>query len=149
MVSSTAKTVDAYLDELPSERRVVVATVRDLVNANLPPGYAEEMAFGMIGWNIPLSRYPKTYNKQPLCYAALAAQKNGYSLYLNCVYAGSGREQGPRAAYERAGRKLDMGKGCLRFKSPDDLLQSEIAAIVASTSVDEYIALYEASRRKG
>ncbi|KRA75832.1 hypothetical protein ASD78_07655 [Lysobacter sp. Root667] len=148
MVSSTAETVDAYLDELPPERCVVVATVRDLVNANLPPGYAEEMAFGMIGWNIPLSRYPKTYNKQPLCYAALAAQKNGYSLYLNCVYADSEREQRLRAAYERAGRKFDIGKSCLRFKSPDDLLQSEIAAIVASTSVDEYIALYEAGRRK-
>jgi len=148
MVSGTAKTVDAYLDELSPERCVVVATMRDLVNANLPPGYAEEMAFGMIGWNIPLSRYPKTYNKQPLCYAALAAQKNGYSLYLNCVYADSEREQRLRAAYERAGRKFDIGKSCLRFKSPDDLPQSEIAVIVASTSVDEYIALYEAGRRK-
>lgn len=149
MVSSAAKTVAAYLDELPPERRVVVATVRDLVNAHLPPGYIEEMAFGMIGWNIPLSRYPKTYNKHPLCYAALAAQKNGYSLYLNCVYADSERDQHLRAAYARAGRRLDMGKSCLRFKQADDLLQDEIGAIVASTSVEQYIALYEASRTRG
>ncbi|NUO74987.1 MAG: DUF1801 domain-containing protein [Lysobacter sp.] len=148
MVSSAAPTVSAYLAALAPERRAVVAAVRDLVNAHLPDGYVEEMAFGMIGWNIPLARYPKTYNKQPLNYAALAAQKNGYSLYLNCVYADSERDARLRAAYARAGRKLDMGKSCLRFKSLDDLLQDEIAGIVASTSVEQYIAMYEASRAR-
>lgn len=148
MVSSAAQTVPAYLAELAPERRAVVAAVRELVNAHLPAGYVEEMAFGMIGWNIPLARYPKTYNKQPLNYAGLAAQKNGYSLYLNCVYTDSDRELSLRAAYARAGRKLDMGKSCLRFKSVDDLLQDEIAAIVASTSVEQYIAVYEASRSR-
>lgn len=66
MVSSTAKTVAAYLAELPPERRAVVSAVRDAVNAHLPPGYEEAMAFGMIGWSVPLSRYPDTYNQQPL-----------------------------------------------------------------------------------
>lgn len=148
MVSSAAQTVPAYLAELAPERRAVVSAVRDLVNAHLPDGYVEEMAFGMIGWNIPLTRYPKTYNKQPLNYAGLAAQKNGYSLYLNCVYTDSERDAHLRAAYARAGRKLDMGKSCLRFKSLDDLLQDEIAAIVASTSVEQYVAMYEASRAR-
>ncbi|RDZ26281.1 DUF1801 domain-containing protein [Lysobacter silvisoli] len=147
MASSRATTVAAYLAELPPERRAVVAAVRDLVNAHLPPGYVEEMAYGMIGWVIPLSRYPVTYNKQPLSYAALAAQKNAYSLYLNCVYADSTSEQQLRAAYARAGMKLDMGKSCLRFKSLDGLLQDEVGKIIASTPVEDYIALYEASRR--
>lgn len=147
MVSSAAKTVSAYLAELAPERRAVVAAVRELVNAHLPAGYVEEMAFGMIGWNVPLNRYPKTYNRQPLCYAGLAAQKNAYSLYLNCVYSDSERELRLREAYARAGRKLDMGKCCLRFKSLDGLLRDEIGAIVASTSVEQYIAMYEASRK--
>ena len=82
MVSSKAKTVEDYLDELPPDRRAVVSAVRDLVNANLPEGYVETMNWGMIAWEVPLSRYPVTYNKQPLGYVALAAQKNAYSLYL-------------------------------------------------------------------
>lgn len=147
MASSAAKTVAAYLVELAPERRAVVAAVRDLVNAHLPAGYVEEMSYGMIGWNIPLARYPKTYNGQPLSYAALAAQKNAYSLYLNCVYADSERERHLREAYARAGLKLDMGKSCLRFKSLDGLLRDEVGAILASTSVEQYIALYEASRK--
>ena len=79
MVSSAAKTIDAYLAELPPERRAVIAAMRDRVNAHLPPGYEETMNWGMITWQIPLARYPITYNKQPLAYVALAAQKNNQS----------------------------------------------------------------------
>ena len=146
MVSSAATSVKAYLAELPPQRRAVVSTVRDLVNAHIPPGYEEGMAYGMIGWSIPLSRYPVTYNKQPLSYAGLAAQKNNYALYLMCD-AESGREQALRDAYAKAGRKLDMGKSCLRFKSLDDLLVEPVAALIAATSVEQYIARYEASRK--
>jgi hypothetical protein len=146
MVSSAAPTVEAYLAELPPERRAVIASVRDLVNRHLPPGYVEAMAWGMIGWGIPLARYPDTYNKQPLCYVGLAAQKNNYALYLMGVYAESTEEDGLRAAYARAGKKLDMGKCCLRFKSLEGLLLEEVAKVVAGTTVDEYIARYEASR---
>jgi hypothetical protein len=73
MVQSRAPTVEEYLDELPPERRAVVATVRDMVVRNLPAGYRECMGFGMISYVIPLERYPKTYNGQPLGYVALAA----------------------------------------------------------------------------
>ena len=93
MVSSSAATVDQYLDQLGPERAEVVRSVRDLVNAALPDGYEETMAWGMITWSIPLERYPDTYNKQPLAYAALAAQKNYNSLYLNCAYASPERTE--------------------------------------------------------
>lgn len=148
MVSSTATSVDSYLNELPSDRREVIASVRNLVNANLPKGYAEEMTFGMIGWVVPLSRYPTTYNKQPLGFVALAAQKNNYALYLACAYANPESEKALRAAYADAGRKLDMGKSCLRFKRREDLLDDAIAHMVASTPVGDTIRLYEASREK-
>lgn len=75
MVSSAAKSVDEYLDSLPAERRIVVGAVRDVVRRNLPKGFSETMGHGMIAYNIPLERYPETYNGQPLCYAAIAAQK--------------------------------------------------------------------------
>lgn len=143
MAGSAATTVAAYLAELPPERRAIVSTVRDLVNRRLPPGYSETMGWGMICWGVPLSRYPETYNRQPLCYAALAAQKNAYSLHLMGVYADSKDERSLRKAYEKAGKKLDMGKCCLRFKSLDGLLQDEIARLIAGTSVEDYIAHYE------
>lgn len=146
MAGGTAGTVAAYLAELPPERRAIVSSVRDLVNRHLPPGYSETMGWGMICWGIPLSRYPDTYNGQPLCYAALAAQKNAYSLHLMSVYAESTEENSLRRAYEKAGKKLDMGKCCLRFKSLDGLLTDEIARVVAAMSVEDYIAHYERSR---
>lgn len=148
MVSSAAATVDQYLADLPPERRAVVATVRDFVNAHLPPGYVEAMAFGMIGWGIPLSRYPHTYNGQPLSYVGLAAQKHGYSLYLMGCYMDSPEDQALRAAYAQAGRKLDMGKSCLRFKSLDGLLLEPIGRTIASLPVDAYIARYESLKHK-
>lgn len=146
MVQSKAASVSQYLAELPAERRAVVSKVRDLVNAHMPPGYKEAMAFGMIGWGIPLSRYPETYNKQPLSYVALAAQKNNYSLYLMGVYGVAGQEKKLRAAAAAQGKKLDMGKSCLRFKRPDDLPLDAIGELIASMSVEDYIAMYEASR---
>lgn len=146
MVSSAAKTVDAYLSELPRERRTVVATVRDVVNAHLPSGYEEAMNRGMISWEIPLSLYPVTYNHQPLSFAALAAQKNGYSLYLMAVDGGSERERQLRDAAAALGRTLDMGKCCVRFKQADHLPLQAIGTLIASVPVEAWIARYESSR---
>ena len=143
MVSSSAATVSDYLAELPPERRAEVEKVRDVVNAALPAGYREGMAYGMIGWAIPLADYPDTYNKQPLGYAALAAQKNGYSLYLNCVYASDEKAQRFREAWAATGKKLDMGKSCIRFKRADDLALDVISDEIASTTPAEFIAMYE------
>lgn len=148
MVSSKAETVEGYLAELPEARRQVVARVRELVNRHLPEGYAETMSWGMISWEIPLSRYPTTYNRQPLPYVALAAQKQYYALYLTGCHADSGQDAVLRGAYAAAGRKLDMGKSCLRFKTWDELLPDAIGAVIASTPVDAHIAQYEASRTR-
>lgn len=144
MVSSGAKTVDKYLAELPAERREVVATVRRLVNKHMPKAYVETMNWGMICWEIPLARYPITYNGQPLAYVALAAQKNNYALYLMGVYGKGSVHEKLAAAYKAAGLKLDMGKSCLRFKKMEDLLLDAVAAAIAAVGVDDYIAHYEA-----
>ena len=74
MSRSKAKTVEAYLEELPDDRRAEIAAVRTLVRKHLPKGYEECMNYGMISWQVPLAKYPNTYNEQPLGYLALAAQ---------------------------------------------------------------------------
>lgn len=147
MVSSRASSVEDYLQELPPQRRQVIASVRDLINKHLPKGYEESMAFGMISWVIPLSRYRVTYNKQPLGYVALAAQKNNYALYLMCASMSPEDDNNLRGAYKAAGKRLDMGKSCLRFRHREDVLDEAIAGLLASTSVDETIRRYEASRK--
>lgn len=145
MATSKAATVAQYLQELPEERRAVVAAVRDVVLRSLPEGYEEGMAFGMIGYGVPLARYPDTYNRQPLQYAALAAQKNHFALYLMSAYAGD-QEQALRDAFSAAGKKLDMGKSCVRFKRLDDLPLDVIGRVIAATPPDAFIAQYEAAR---
>ena len=146
MVSSKAATPDAYIAELPPERRELVSRLRHLVNAHIPPGYEERMSWGMIGWEVPLERYPDTYNKQPLVYAALAAQKNYTALYLNCVYASAERTERLKAAWAAQGKKLDMGKSCLRFRRIEDVAENALAEALAAIPVESFIAEYEASR---
>lgn len=146
MVSSKAPTPEAYIAELPPERAALVSRLRDLVNANLPDGYVERMNWGMISWEVPLELYPDTYNGQPLVYAGLAAQKNHTALYLNCVYASAERTERMRSAWAAAGRKLDMGKSCLRFKRAEDVAEQVLAETIRSIPVERFIAEYEAGR---
>jgi uncharacterized protein YdhG (YjbR/CyaY superfamily) len=145
-MQSDAATVDDYLASLPEDRREAVAAVRDVVNANLPDGYEEAMSFGMIGWGIPLSVYPDTYNKQPLGVVALASQKSHMALYLMGVYTVPGLEDWLRRQYDDRGLKLDMGKSCLRFRRLDQLPLDVIGEVVARVTPKDYIAAYESAR---
>ena len=146
MARSKATTVEEYLDELPDDRRETVETVREVVRANLPDGYEETVQFGMISYVVPLERYPKTYNRQALQYAAIASQKNYVSLYLMSVYSDAETERWFLDGYRASGKRLDMGKACVRFRSLDDLPLDLVGEAVARTPVDEYIALYETAR---
>jgi hypothetical protein len=148
MVQSSAKTVTGYLAELPAERRAVIAKVRATIRRHLPKGYKEVMGWGVITYSIPLSRYPDTYNGQPLCYAALAAQKHFYAVYLMCVHGDPKREAKLRQGFKAAGKKLDMGKSCIRFKKLDDIPLEVIGEIIAGIPADEFIARYEKTRKK-
>src|SRR5688500_4449004 len=149
MASSKASTVDEYLAELPPERREVVSKVRDVVRRSLPKGYSETMSSGMISYGIPLAKYPRTYNGQPLAYAALAAQKNYYALYLMGAYMDPEQQKQLSEAFKRAGKKMDMGKSCLRFKTLEDLPLDAVAQVIASTPPEKLIAHYEAAHGKG
>lgn len=144
MVQSSAKSVDEYLDELPEDRKEAMTRLRKLIKKNLPKGYRESIGYGMINYEVPLETFGDTYNGQPLCYIGLAAQKNHMALYLTNVYGNAAREKELREAFEKAGKKFDMGKSCLRFKKLDDLPLDAIASVVASTKPEEMIAKHEA-----
>jgi uncharacterized protein YdhG (YjbR/CyaY superfamily) len=146
MVSSKETTPAAYLASLPPEQRKVVSAVRAVVKNHLPKGYVETMNWGMLCYEVPLERYPDTYNGKPLMYAALAAQKNYYALYLTGPASDKTQMKRLTAAYQAAGKKLDMGKGCLRFKSLEELPLDVIADMVASKSVDDTIAAAKAAK---
>jgi hypothetical protein len=147
VVQNKAKTVGEYLDALPPERRAVVSKVRALVKKNLPKGYEEQMALGIISYAVPLKVLPDTYNGQPLWYAGIAALKNSYSLYLMCAYGDPAQKTRLADEFKKRGKKLDMGKSCLHFKSLDDIPLDVVGDVIASTPMDKYIDIYKASRK--
>ena len=148
MATSSAATVEDYLAELPPDRADVVRAVRDVIVDRLPPGYEETMNWGMISYEIPLERYPDTYNGQPLGVVALAAQKQHYALYLNAAYASPELLERLRAAYADAGIKFDMGKSCLRFRDMSGIELGAVGDLLASVTPERYIEMYEASRAR-
>ena len=148
MARSTAKTVEGYLKELPAERRAVIAAVRAMILKHLPKGYQESVEWGFPCYEIPLAKYPDTYNKRPLMYAAIAAQKNFYALYLTCSYGDPKQVALVEAAFKKAGKKLDAGKSCIRFQGLDDLPLPALGKIIAATTPAALIGRYEKSRTK-
>jgi hypothetical protein len=143
-----ATTAEEYLAALDAQRRETIATVRAVVRKHLPEGYAEFVSWGMLNYAVPLSRFPNTGNGQPLCYAALAAQKNYCSLYLMSVQGDRSQEAKLRDGFKAAGKKLDMGKSCIRFKTPDDLPLDVVGELIASVSPEKWIAVFETSRKR-
>jgi len=146
MVSSRALTVEQYLAELPRDRREVISALRDVVNRNVPPGYVERMNWGMICWEIPLARYPHTYNGYPLGHLALAAQKNNYAIYTLAPNGSPELAAWMREEYRRAGQKLDMGKSCTLFRKLEGMPMSVLERLAAFSTVEQTIEDYERGR---
>ncbi len=148
MARSEASTPEEYLTELPAERREVIAAVREVILANLPEGYEESMNWGMIAYQVPLARYPHTYNGQPLMYMALAAQKNHFAVYTSSVHMDPEGGAWVKKAFEKAGKKLDMGKSCIRFRKLENIPLEVIGKIAGGQEVEEFIRIYEGGRGK-
>ncbi len=146
MFQGRASSPEEMIAGLPPERAAAISRVREVILTNLPPGYRESMQSGMIGYGIPLERYPDTYNGQPLAYAALANQKNHMALYLMSVYGSPDEERWFKERYAATGKNLDMGKACIRFKRLEDLPLDLIGETIARTPVERFIAGYEEAR---
>lgn len=139
-------TVDDYIDSLPEDRRIAIRAVREAVNAKLPAGFEEGIVYNMISWFVPFTRLAETYNGQPLCVASLGSQKGYMVLHLMSVYGDPKLRTWFEKAYKASGKKLDMGKGCLRFKTLDHLPLGVIGETIGKVSVDSYVAAYEKAR---
>ncbi len=146
MAHSKAKTVADYLGELPDDRREALTEVRRAILDNLPEGVVEAMNWGMISYEVPLETFPDTYNGKPLMYAALASQKNHMAVYLTTVYSDSELEDWFRERYAETGKKLDMGKSCVRFRKLDDVPVDLIGETIAKVNLDEFLAISRAAR---
>jgi hypothetical protein len=154
-MQSKAATVEQYLAELPEDRRAAIAAVRKVIRENLDKDYEEGMQYGMIGYYVPHRVYPKGYHcdpKQPLPLAALGSQKNHMSLHLMSVYCGCVEEDAAsqhakwfREEWAKTGKKMDMGKACIRFKKVEDLPLAVIGKAIKRVPAKKYIEYMEAA----
>jgi len=150
-MTSSAKTVAEYLASLPEERRAAIAKVRAVIRKNLPKGFAEQMQYGMIGYVVPHKLYPPGCHSkpaEPLPFAHLASQKNYMALYLMTASRLGGSNDWLRKQFAAHGKKLEMGKCCIRFKKLEDLPLAVIGEAIAMVPAAEYIAQYEAVRER-
>mgnify|MGYP001556778972 CR=1 FL=1 len=145
-MQSDARTVQEYLDSLPEGRRAAIEAVRRTILERLPDGYIESMNWGMITYEVPLSTYAETYNGQPLMYAALASQKNRMAVYLSAIYSDEAEREAFEESYRATGKRFDVGKSCVRFRTLDDLPLEVIGEAIAVMPVDRFIETYEAGR---
>lgn len=144
------KNVREYIDGLVPGRREIITKLRSVIIKSLPDGYEETVQYNMISYVVPLSLYPQGYledKKTPLPYICLASQKNHISLYLMNIYGNPELDGWFREVYKKSGKKLDMGKSCLRFKRFEDLAIDVIEKAVAKTSVKKFIDSYTKSRK--
>lgn len=137
---------EAYLAKLSPERAEAMRAVRDAIRKGLPTGYEEGMQYNMIAWYVPHSRYPAGYHcdpKQPVPFASIASQKNHIGLYLMCIYADEAHRERFVSEWQATGKRLDMGKGCVRAKRLDDIPLDVVTRAVSRIPVDAFLAHYE------
>jgi uncharacterized protein YdhG (YjbR/CyaY superfamily) len=146
-MTSKATSPEQYLKELPADRKETVIKLRDTVLKNLPKGYKEVMSYGMLGYVVPHELYPAGYHcdpKQPLPFAGIASQKNFIAFYHMGIYAKPELLKWFTTEYPgHSPAKLDMGKGCIRFKKPGHIPYKLIGELVKKISVKEWIGIYE------
>ncbi|UCF36227.1 MAG: DUF1801 domain-containing protein [Acidobacteriota bacterium] len=147
-MKSEANSVEEYLEKLSPERREALAEVRRVIQENLPEGFEEEMNWGMICYQVPLATFSDTYNKQPLMYAALASQKNHMAVYLSCIYSDGRRREWFEDAYRATGKRIDMGKSCVRFRKLEDLPVDLIGQVIGRTSLEEFLEVYRKAKKR-
>lgn len=147
MVHSKATSVAQYLKELPEDRRTAITAIRKVIRSSIDAGIEEIMSYGMIGYHVPLRIYPDGYHcnpEMPLPYISLASQKNYMAIYMMGLYMDPDDTAWFTAAWRAAGKKLDMGKSCVRFKKLEDVPLEVVAAAIKRMPSKRYIATYEA-----
>ena len=151
-MTSDAKTPNDYIASLPEDRKSHVEKLRNVILKNLPKGYQEGMGYGMLGYSVPHSIYPKGYHckpTDPLPFMGMASQKNSINFYHMGIYANKELHDWFVGEYPKhSSRKLDMGKSCIRFKKFEDIPYDLIGELVTKVSVEDWIATYESAFQK-
>ena len=142
MVSSSATSVSQYLAELPANRRKDIKALIKVVDQSIPAGFKKEMRWGMIVYSVPLSISGPTYNKQPLACVGIASQKNYISIYLMAIYVSDALTKEFERRWVSAGKKLNMGKSCVRLKSLGDANLDAVAWAAALLDPKEFTKMY-------
>jgi uncharacterized protein YdhG (YjbR/CyaY superfamily) len=146
-MQSKATTPQEYLNELPSDRKAAIEKLRHTILENLPDGFQEVMSYGMLGYVVPHSIYPKGYHcdpKLPLAFMNVASQKNFVALYHMGIYGSKPLLDWFVSEYPKHCKsKLDMGKSCIRFKKMEDIPYELIAQLTRKISVQDWIFYYE------
>ena len=145
-MQSKAKSVEEYLAAFPEDRREAITAIREVILKNLPKGYEEGMQWGMPSYFVPLSAYPGGYNRQPdqpLPFVGLALQKNHMAFYGFCIYMDEELKNRFVEDWRKTGKKLDMGKSCVRFKKLEDVPLKVIGDAVKRVPMKKYIKQYE------
>ena len=148
MVYSTAESIDQYISELPEPRKTEITQLLGLIRENLPDGFDEAMAWGMIVFQVPMEISGPTYNKQPLMAVALASQKNHISFYLTSIYASEELTDEFHSRWQKSGKKLDMGKSCVRFRSLEQADLETLGWAVSLLNPKEFTQMYMKAREK-
>ena len=149
-MQSKATTVEQYLTELPEDRRAALSAIRSVILKNLDKDFEEGMQYGMIGYYVPHRIFPDGYHcdpRQPLPFVSVASQKNHMAVYLMCIYMDKSEEEF-RKAWQKTGKKLDMGKSCIRFKKLEDVALDVIADVIRNITAKGFVARYQGELQK-
>ena len=149
-MQSKATTVEQYLKELPEDRRAALSAIRSMILKNLDKDFEEGIQYGMIGYYVPHRIFPEGYHcdpRQPLPFVSVASQKNHMAVYLMCIYMGQSEEQF-RSAWLRTGKKLDMGKSCIRCRKLEDVALDVIAGVIRNVTAKDFVARYQDELQK-
>lgn len=148
-MQSQALTVDEYIRQIPDSQREAIILLQKTILENLPVGFVEEMNYGMIGYVVPHSIYPKGYHcdpKLPLPFLSIAAQKNFIAVYHMGMYANPELLNWFTGEFPKYSKqKLDMGKSCIRFKNVAHIPYELIGELAKKVEVVDWISLYESN----
>lgn len=151
-MQSEAVTPQDYIQSLPEDRQAAMQQLRQVIQENLPEGFKECMAYGMLGYVVPHETYPPGYHcnpKTPLPFLSIASQKNFIALYHMGLYADKELYEWFVGEYPKHSKyKLDMGKSCIRFKKPEAIPYELIAELLTKMTPQQWITLYEANYKR-
>ena len=151
-MQSKASTPDQYFEQLPEDRQKAMNELRKVIKKYLPKGFTEGMGYGMVGYVVPHSLYPAGYHcdpKLPLPFMSLASQKNFIALYHMGLYANPKLLKWFTDEYaKQVPTKIDMGKGCVRFKKPEQIPFKLIGELAAKITPQEWIEQYEKNLKR-